>query len=51
MTYINSRGKMISITYYGAQRKMAREAMAQNNKARAAVHFKLIRKRPINDAS
>ncbi len=47
MTYINSRGKAISITYYGAQRKMARAAMARNDKARAAIHFRLIRKRPV----
>ncbi len=46
MTYINSRGKTISITYYGAQRKMARKAMARNDKIRVATHFKLIRKRP-----
>ena len=38
MTYINMRGKLIKITYYGAQRKMAR-----GDHVRAASHFKLVR--------
>lgn len=43
MTYINSRGRLIKITYYGAQRKMARDAMTRGDTKRAAVHFKLVR--------
>ena len=43
MTYVNMRGKLIKITYYGAQRKMARDAMARGDHVRAASHFKLVR--------
>ena len=33
----------IRITYFGAQRKMARAAMAAGDHSKAATHFKLIR--------
>ena len=35
----------VHITYYGAQRKMARDAMAKGDHTKAAIHFKLLRKK------
>ncbi len=33
----------IHITYFSAQRKMARRAMAEGNHTKAAIHYKLSR--------
>ena len=36
-------GKYIKVTYFGAQRKMARKALDKGDNKKAANHFKLIR--------
>ena len=43
MVFYDHAGKLIRITYFSAQRKMARNAMANNDHAKARIHFKLIR--------